>query len=140
MFHPLYLLLTTTNGKTYYMLQSAYRVSGTSMNYPYISSPEDVNTSLPFSRIIADNPGGRVAIAVILVEVYGDVVDEIVIDRADLPADAAHLDAVLDITLTSDGEATAIEYDTAASTDRKEQAQSRFDRLAERPPEDDDSP
>lgn len=78
-------------------------------------------------------------LAVILIEVYGTVVDEILIDRADLPADAAHPDAVLDITLIGGGEVTAIEYDSAKSTDRKEQAQSRFDRLAERPPEDDDS-
>lgn len=74
-------------------------------------------------------------LAVVLLEVYGDVVDEIVIDRSKLPADAAHPDAVLEITLTGDGEVTAIEYDPEESTDRKERAQSRFDRLAERPPE-----
>ncbi len=79
-------------------------------------------------------------LAVVLLEVYGAVVDEIVIDRSELPTDAAHPDAVLEVTLTGDGQVTAIEYEPEESADRKEQAQSRFDRLAERPPEDDDSP
>ncbi len=78
-------------------------------------------------------------LAVILIEAAGQVVDEIVLDRAELPADAAHTDAVLAVTLTDEGELTDLEYEPAESADRKEQAQSRFDRLAERPPDDDET-
>lgn len=41
--------------------------------------------------------------AVVLLEVYGNVVDQIVIDRSKLPADAVHPDAVLSVTLTDEG-------------------------------------
>ena len=78
-------------------------------------------------------------LAVILLEAAGGVIDEVVLDRTELPADAAHPDAILEVTLTNDGEVTAIEYDPTETADRKEQAQSRFDRLAERPPSDDES-
>lgn len=77
-------------------------------------------------------------LAVILLEEDGEVVDEIVLDRAELPADATHPDAVLVVTLT-DGEVADLVYDAAETADRKERAQSRFDRLAERPPSDDES-
>lgn len=76
--------------------------------------------------------------AVILLEADGDVVDELVLDRAQLPVDADHPDAILEVVLT-DGEVTDIVYDPTETTARKELAQSRFDRLAERPPSDDDS-
>lgn len=78
-------------------------------------------------------------LAVILIEAGGEVVDEVVLDRAELPTDAAHSDAVLEVTLTDSGEVTALAYDPAETADRKEQAQSRFDRLAERPPKDEES-
>lgn len=77
-------------------------------------------------------------LAVILLEADGEVVDELVLDRADLPVDADHPDAVLEVTLT-DGEVSDLVYDPAETRVRKERAQSRFDRLAERPPSDDDS-
>lgn len=77
-------------------------------------------------------------LAVILLEADGEVVDEVVLDREDLPAEAAHPDAVLEVTLT-DGEVTDLSYDATETADRKERAQSRFDRLAERPPSDDES-
>ena len=77
-------------------------------------------------------------LAVILLEADGDVVDELVLDRDDLPADAAHVDAVLEVTL-KDGEVTDLVYDAGETATRKDEAQSRFDRLAERPPKDDDS-
>ncbi|WP_049985200.1 DUF3006 domain-containing protein [Halobellus rufus] len=76
-------------------------------------------------------------LAVILLEADGDVVDEIILDRSELPDEAAHPDAILKVTLT-DGEVTELSYDPAETTDRKERAQSRFDRLAERPPSDDE--
>lgn len=78
-------------------------------------------------------------LAVILLEACGEVIDEVALDRAELPADAVHTDAVLTVTLTNDGEVAALEYEPAETTDRKERAQSRFDRLAERPPKDDES-
>jgi len=78
-------------------------------------------------------------LAVILLEAAGEVIDEVVLDRAELPADAAHPDAILEVTLTDEGEVTSIVYDPSETADRKEQAQSRFDRLAERPPSDDDA-
>ena len=67
-------------------------------------------------------------LAVILLEADGDVVDEIVLDRSELPAEAAHSDAILEVTLT-DGEVTELSYNPDETTDRKERAQSRFDRL-----------
>lgn len=78
-------------------------------------------------------------LAVILLEACGEVIDEVVLDRAELPSDAAHADAVLTVTLSNDGEIAALEYDATETVDRKERAQSRFDRLAERPPKDDES-
>lgn len=77
-------------------------------------------------------------LAVILLEEEGDVVDELVLDRGDLPVDATHVDAILEVTF-EDGEVTDIVYDAAETENRKDQAQSRFDRLAERPPSEDDS-
>ena len=76
-------------------------------------------------------------LAVILLEADGEVVDEIVLDRGELPTEAAHPDAVLEVTLT-DGAVTEVSYDPAETADRKERAQSRFDQLAERPPSDDE--
>jgi len=75
-------------------------------------------------------------LAVILLEVYGEVVDEIVLGRTELPADAVQPDAVLEVTLTSEGEVVVLEYEADETIDRKEQAQSRFDRFVERPPSD----
>lgn len=66
-------------------------------------------------------------LAVILIEASGEVIDEIVLDRIELPANAPHPDAVLEVTLTSDGEVVALEFAAAETVDRKEQAQSRFD-------------
>ncbi|GAB7093923.1 DUF3006 domain-containing protein [Halolamina litorea] len=77
-------------------------------------------------------------LAVILLEACGEVIDEVVLDRAELPADGAETNAVLTVTLTSDGEVAALEYEPGETTGRKEKAQSRFDRLAERQPKDDE--
>jgi hypothetical protein len=77
-------------------------------------------------------------LAVILLEADGEVVDELVLAREELPTEAAHSDAVLAVTLI-DGEVTDLSYNPTETTDRKERAQSRFDRLARRPPNDDDS-
>jgi len=77
-------------------------------------------------------------LAVILLEADGEVVDEIVLDRGELPPGAAHPDAILEVTLT-DGEVMELSYDPVETIDRKERAQSRFDRIAERPPDDEES-
>ena len=76
-------------------------------------------------------------LAVILLEEDGNVVDEKVVERDELPTEAAHADAVLDVELT-DGEITALSYDRDETVRRKDRAQSRFDRLAKRPPNEDD--
>jgi hypothetical protein len=77
-------------------------------------------------------------LAVILLESDGEVVDEVVLDREELPAEADHPDAVLTVTLT-DGAVTDLVYEPSETAERTERAQSRFDRLAERPPDDDES-
>ncbi len=77
-------------------------------------------------------------LAVILLEDDGDVIDELVLDREEIPAEAAHPDVVLEV-IPTDGEVTDLVYDASKTTERKEQAQSRFDRLAERPPSADES-
>lgn len=77
-------------------------------------------------------------LAVILLEADGEVVDEKTLEREELPDDGAHADAVLDVELT-DGEVTDVSYDREETVQRKERAQSRFDRLAKRPPNDSDS-
>lgn len=78
-------------------------------------------------------------IAVVLLEQDGDVVDELGIDRDDLPAGRDHVDAVFEITRAASGAILELEYDAETTRNRKERAQSWFDRLAERPPNDDNS-
>lgn len=77
-------------------------------------------------------------LAVILLEANGEVVDEIVLECEVIPTEAAHPDAVLEVTLVN-GEVTELSYDAVETTDRKDRAQSRFDRLAERPSSEDES-
>jgi len=76
-------------------------------------------------------------LAVLLVEDDGDVVDERHVDRDLLPAVGRHENAVFEVT-TTDDELTEISYRPEETRDRREAAQSRFDRLADRPPTDDD--
>ena len=78
-------------------------------------------------------------LAVVLLEQDGEVVDELVIDRYDLPERADRVDAVLQITRADDGSVREMSYDARLTEERKERAQSRFDRLSKRPPKDDDS-
>ena len=74
--------------------------------------------------------------AVLLCERDGEIVDELVVARAALPADACQQDAVLRVIVES-GKPVEMDYDPEATERRAERAQSRFDRLSERPPEDD---
>ncbi|MDB2242658.1 DUF3006 domain-containing protein [Halorubrum ezzemoulense] len=78
-------------------------------------------------------------VAVVLLEQDGNVVDEQGIDRDNLPAGGDHVDAVFQITRDDSGAILELEYDAETTRTRKDRAQSRFDRLAERPPSDDES-
>jgi hypothetical protein len=68
----------------------------------------------------------------------GDEQYELVVDSTELPADARHADAVLQVTVC-DGELDDAVFDAEVSRERKREAQSRFDRLSERLPRDDDA-
>ena len=58
------------------------------------------------------------------------------VDR--LPADASRVDSVVTVEVV-DGVIETVAYDPEATTARAERAQSRFDRLSERLPDDADS-
>ncbi|SNZ15254.1 Protein of unknown function [Natronoarchaeum philippinense] len=74
-------------------------------------------------------------LAVVLLEADGDVVDETTVERDELPEDAAHANAVLSVTLAEDT-VLDVTYDDEETTQREQDARERFDRLAERPPSD----
>lgn len=61
-----------------------------------------------------------------------DELYELVVDAAELPEDGRHQDAILDVDVEAD-ELVEATYDESATAGRKEDAQSRFDRLSERP-------
>ncbi|WP_227379672.1 DUF3006 domain-containing protein [Haladaptatus halobius] len=74
---------------------------------------------------------------VLLLESGGETVDELVIRRDDLPESGRHQDAIF--TVTVDGETVEeIEYEPTETEERAEAAQKRFDRMACRPPTDDE--
>lgn len=60
---------------------------------------------------------------------------ELVVSESDLPADGRHQDAVLGVVV-EDGGLVEATYNEAVTEQRKEEAQSRFDRLSKRPPDD----
>ena len=73
--------------------------------------------------------------AVLLLESDGETVDEIVIQRDDLPVSGRHQDAIF--TVTVDGDTVVeIEYESAETEERADASQEQFDRLARRLPED----
>lgn len=74
----------------------------------------------------------------VFVEADGSDVGNAVIDSSDLPEDGRHADAILNVRI-ADGEPIEWTYDPEQTTTRKENSQSRFDRLSERPPSDEDS-
>ena len=78
-------------------------------------------------------------LAVLLVEGEDDLAGELVVEREALPEDGQHVDAVLSVVVEEGelGEASYLEQETE---ERSEAAQSRFDRLSERPPSDGDDP
>ena len=79
-------------------------------------------------------------LATVFFEQDGDEVGDAVLEGSELPEDGQHADAILSVTIR-DGEAVAWDYEPDRTTDRKEAAQSRFDRLSSRAPsaEDEDS-
>lgn len=77
-------------------------------------------------------------LAVLLLEADGEVVDEVIVARNRLPEPGRQVDAMFEVTV-ADGEVRAMEYDADVTEKRGEAAQSRFDRLADRPPEDDET-
>lgn len=60
---------------------------------------------------------------------------ELLVDPATLPDPAQEPDAVLEVTIR-DGALEAVSYDPDATDERAADAQSRFDRLSRRPPDD----
>jgi hypothetical protein len=76
-------------------------------------------------------------LATIFFERDGEEVADAVLDATILPADTRHADAIVLVTI-SDGELVEAAYDAEQTEGRAEQAQSRFDRLSERPPSDED--
>ncbi|WP_135851120.1 DUF3006 domain-containing protein [Halorussus salinus] len=81
--------------------------------------------------------GGR-ELAVLLLESGESVVAERAIPAWRLPADARRQDAVLELSVKN-GFVVSMTHDSEETERRTDSAQSRFDRLAERPGEDDES-
>jgi hypothetical protein len=61
---------------------------------------------------------------------------ELLVEPGELPSEARTADAVLEIDIRS-GDIVEMEYDPESTADRTERAQSRFDRLSQRAPDDD---
>jgi len=74
-------------------------------------------------------------LASLLLEVSGEDAHKVTVDPGTLPANARHSDAVLEVTV-ADGDLVETVYDAAETNRRQEAAQRRFDRLLERPPDD----
>jgi hypothetical protein len=81
----------------------------------------------------------RIEDSLATLEVNGD--DELyslTVDEHDLPESARHADAVLETEIVEEA-LVGVDYNEAATEERKTQAQDRFDKLSQRPPRDDDS-
>lgn len=76
--------------------------------------------------------------AVLLLEADGEVVDELVVERDQLPEDGQHVDAVFEVTVVN-GNLQSVDYQPEETEERSEAAQSRFDRLSRRPPDSDEN-
>ncbi|MFC6722353.1 MULTISPECIES: DUF3006 domain-containing protein [Halobacteriales] len=76
-------------------------------------------------------------LAAVLLEEDGADAYELLVDPAALPEDGQHADAVLTVEV-QDGELHGATYNASKTEERRESAQSRFDRLSERPPSDED--
>ena len=76
-------------------------------------------------------------LAVLLIEDDGETVAELAVPERRLPGASRHQDAVLEVTIQNESVVRA-RYDEGESDRRATDAQDRFDRLAERPPRDDE--
>ena len=77
-------------------------------------------------------------LATVFFEQDSEEVAGAILDAEMLPIDARHADSILTVTI-SEGEIVEAEYEAEQTEERAEQAQSRFDRLSERPPPDEES-
>jgi len=79
--------------------------------------------------------------AALVLERDGTDVAEIAVARERLPEPGRNQDAVFELVV-DDGDVVELSHDPAATSERKERAQDRFDRLSKRPPgsESDESP
>lgn len=75
-------------------------------------------------------------LAAVLIEKDGADAYELLVEPAELPEDGQHADAVLTVEI-QDAELIEASYNTSETEERRESSQSRFDRLSERPPSDD---
>ncbi|EMA55770.1 DUF3006 domain-containing protein, partial [Halococcus salifodinae] len=75
-------------------------------------------------------------LAVLLLEREGEgeTVDDILLPKTELPESGRHQDAVLYVSV-EDGEVRDATYKAGETDQRAERAQSRFDRLSQRPSE-----
>lgn len=76
-------------------------------------------------------------LAVVLIEDDDSVIGEVAMAADSLPPDGQHVDAVLTVEI-GNGALVDAWYEEAETHARQEGAQSRFDRLADRPPSDED--
>lgn len=76
-------------------------------------------------------------LAVLLLEADDDLAGELAVPTDALPADGQHVDAVFAVEV-DDGDLVDADYDPDETDRRRTDAQSRFDRLSERPPSDGD--
>ena len=76
-------------------------------------------------------------LAVVLLERGGETVDDIAIPREQLPEEGRHQDAIFTVEI-ADGNVETLSYRPEETTERAEEAQSRFDRLSRRPPDGND--
>lgn len=76
-------------------------------------------------------------LAVVLVEDEGETIAEVAVPKSKLPEDGCHQDAILAVVV-QDGDLVDASYDETETERRSTEAQDRFDRLAERPPRDDE--
>lgn len=76
-------------------------------------------------------------LATVFLEQDGEEVDDRLVDAERLPEPARHQDAIIHVGVEND-EVVQVTYDAAETEARQEAAQSRFDRLSKRPPNDEE--
>lgn len=72
-------------------------------------------------------------VAVLVIEGEEGPLGDLLVELDDLPEEACHQDAVFEVTI-EDEDLREVSYDESGTYERREGAQSRFDRLARRPP------